>query len=195
LNHAPIQSQVEYVANTRIGEKGQLTIPKQYRDELGLEAGASVAVLRVGEGLMLIPEHNRFRILCESIASCLSDGSSLPRICSIRYPRRDSVSSLAAILSLQRTWQNAAEKGSLSQRGRVRFFLDSNVLTAGIVSTWGLDKAVLSLCAARICRLVLAEPVREEVEDNLLIPLSGLESGERNRVIDDYARLIVTMPV
>ena len=63
------QSQVEYVANTRIGEKGQLTIPKQYRDELGLDAGASVAVLRVGEGLMLIPEQNRFRILCESIAS------------------------------------------------------------------------------------------------------------------------------
>ena len=24
------QSQVEYVANSRIGEKGQLTIPKQY---------------------------------------------------------------------------------------------------------------------------------------------------------------------
>ena len=63
------QSQVEYVANARIGEKGQLTIPKQYRDELGLDAGASVAVLRVGEGLMLIPEQNRFRILCESIAS------------------------------------------------------------------------------------------------------------------------------
>ena len=65
----PIRSQVEYVANTRLGEKGQLTIPKQYRDALGLEAGASVAVLRVGEGLMLIPEHNRFRIICESIAS------------------------------------------------------------------------------------------------------------------------------
>ena len=63
------QSQVEYLANTRIGEKGQLTIPKQYRDDLGLGAGSSVAVLRVGEGLMLIPEQNRFRILCESIAS------------------------------------------------------------------------------------------------------------------------------
>jgi AbrB family looped-hinge helix DNA binding protein len=63
------QPQVEYVTNSRIGEKGQITIPKQYRDELGLDAGASVAVLRVGEGLMLIPEQNRFRILCESIAS------------------------------------------------------------------------------------------------------------------------------
>src|ERR1035437_2032239 len=61
-------SRVEYVANTRIGEKGQLTIPKQYRDDLGLGAGASVAVLRVGEGLMLIPEQNRFRVLYESTA-------------------------------------------------------------------------------------------------------------------------------
>lgn len=64
-------SQVEYVSHTRIGEKGQLTIPKQYRDELGLDTGAPVAVLRIGEGLMLIPEQNRFRILCESIASVL----------------------------------------------------------------------------------------------------------------------------
>ena len=65
------QSQVEYVAHTRIGEKGQLTIPKQYRDELRLETGAPVAVLRVGEGLMLIPEQSRFQALCESIASVM----------------------------------------------------------------------------------------------------------------------------
>ncbi len=65
------QSQVEYVAHTRIGEKGQLTIPKLYRDELGLDTGAPVAVLRIGEGLMLIPEQKRFRSLCESIASVL----------------------------------------------------------------------------------------------------------------------------
>lgn len=65
------QPPVEYVAHTRIGEKGQLTIPKLYRDELGLDAGAPVAVLRIGEGLMLIPEQTRFRNLCESIASVL----------------------------------------------------------------------------------------------------------------------------
>ena len=63
------QSQVEYVANSRIGEKGQLTIPKQYRDELGLSTGAPVAVLRVGEALILVPEQDRFRTLCESITS------------------------------------------------------------------------------------------------------------------------------
>jgi len=65
------QPPVEYVSNTRVGEKGQLTIPKQYRDELGLATGAPIAVLRVGEALILVPEQNRFRLLCESIASVL----------------------------------------------------------------------------------------------------------------------------
>jgi AbrB family looped-hinge helix DNA binding protein len=64
---------VEYIVNTRIGEKGQLTIPKQYRDDLGLDSGAPVAVLRIGEGLMLIPERNRFRLLCEAIASVFEE--------------------------------------------------------------------------------------------------------------------------
>jgi predicted nucleic acid-binding protein len=81
----------------------------------------------------------------------------------------------------------------LSERYRVRLFLDSNVLTAGIVSTWGLDKAILSLCAARICRLVLAEAVRDEVENNLLTRLGTIESGEANRMLDNYSRLIALM--
>jgi len=81
----------------------------------------------------------------------------------------------------------------LSQNERVRVFLDSNVLTAGIVSAWGLDKAVLSLCAARICRLVLAEAVREEVEENLLIRLGGMDSGDANSVLDSYVHLIALM--
>ena len=65
------QSHVEYVANTRIGEKGQLTIPKRYRDDLGLDTGAPVAVLRVGEALILVPEQNRLRVICESITAML----------------------------------------------------------------------------------------------------------------------------
>ena len=72
------QSEVEYVANTRIGEKGQLTIPKHYRDELGLDTGAPVAVLRLGEALLLVPEQNRFRLLCESIASVLASRQLSP---------------------------------------------------------------------------------------------------------------------
>jgi predicted nucleic acid-binding protein len=81
----------------------------------------------------------------------------------------------------------------LNQGKRVRLFLDSNVLTAGIVSAWGLDKAILSLCAAGICRLVLAEAVREEVEDNLLTRLEGLDSAAGARLPDHYSRLIALM--
>ena len=73
---------------------------------------------------------------------------------------------------------------------KLRLFLDSNVLTGGIVSPWGLDKAVLSLCAARICRLVLAEAVREEVEENLLLHAVRLPSVQADRLIENYRRLI-----
>jgi hypothetical protein len=81
----------------------------------------------------------------------------------------------------------------LSQGQRIRLFLDSNVLTAGIVSSWGLDKAILSLCAARICRLVLAEAVREEVEENLLTRLAGGEPADASRVLGSYGHLIALM--
>ncbi len=92
------QSRVEYVANSRVGEKGQLTIPKQYRDELGLGTGAPVAVLRVGEALILVPEQDRFRTLCESITSVFERRQVNPtdlldtlpearqRVCARRYP-------------------------------------------------------------------------------------------------------------
>ena len=73
---------------------------------------------------------------------------------------------------------------------RIRLFLDSNVLTGGIVSPWGLDKATLSLCAAKVCRLVLAEVVRDEVEDNLLLHAERLPSLDADQLIEDYRRLI-----
>jgi hypothetical protein len=41
--------------------------------------------------------------------------------------------------------------------------------------------------------LVLAEAVREEVEENLLVRLGGMESGDANRVLDHYAHLIALM--
>ncbi len=69
-------------------------------------------------------------------------------------------------------------------------FLDSNVLTAGIVSSWGLDKATLSLCAAGICRLILAEVVRDEVEENLLRHAERLSRTNSEQMIGAYHRLI-----
>ena len=76
-----------------------------------------------------------------------------------------------------------------SQR-RIRLFLDSNVVTGGIVSPWGLDKAALSLCAARVCKLVLAEVVRDEVEENLLLHAGHMPAKEAEELIEHYRRLI-----
>ena len=73
---------------------------------------------------------------------------------------------------------------------RIRLFLDSNVLTGGIVSPWGLDKATLSLCAAKVCKLVLAEVVRDEVEENLLLHAARLPALDAGQLIEDYRRLI-----
>jgi predicted nucleic acid-binding protein len=78
----------------------------------------------------------------------------------------------------------------MSKPKTLRLFLDSNVLTGGIFAAWGLDKAVLSLCAARICRMVLAEYVREEVEENLLSRAAQLSPIEADQVIDDYDKLL-----
>lgn len=58
------------------------------------------------------------------------------------------------------------------------------------MSAWGLDKATLSLCAAGVCKLVLAEAVRDEVEENLLLHAGCLSSSEASQLIDDYHRLI-----
>ena len=58
------------------------------------------------------------------------------------------------------------------------------------MAPWGLDKAVLALCAARICRLVLAAIVQEEVENNLLYHAATLPPHEAEQVLADYSRLL-----
>jgi predicted nucleic acid-binding protein len=78
----------------------------------------------------------------------------------------------------------------VTRQRRIRLFLDSNVLTVGIVSSWGLDKATLSLCAAKMCKLVLAEVVRDEVEENLFLHAERLPSLDGEQLIADYRRLI-----
>ncbi len=58
---------VAYLTTARLGEKGQITVPKEYRDALALKAGAPMSLLRLGSGLILIPEQTRFRQLCDRI--------------------------------------------------------------------------------------------------------------------------------
>jgi len=79
----------------------------------------------------------------------------------------------------------------VNRRPKIRLFLDSNVIAGGIISPWGLDKATLSLCAARICTLVLAEAVREEVDENLLLRATRLPSRDGNQLSEDYHQFLV----
>jgi AbrB family looped-hinge helix DNA binding protein len=71
-------SALEYLATTKIGEKGQLTVPKQFREDLGLGNGAPFAVLRLGDGLILVPEQQRFEHLCQQISSMLTAAGVTP---------------------------------------------------------------------------------------------------------------------
>jgi AbrB family looped-hinge helix DNA binding protein len=69
---------VEYLTTTKIGEKGQLTVPKEFREDLGLSAGAPFAVLRLGDGLVLLPQQQRFEHLCEQVSSALTRAGLTP---------------------------------------------------------------------------------------------------------------------
>lgn len=90
-----ISDTVEFLATTRLGEKGQLTIPKEYRQSLALDAGAPIAVVQVGNALLLIPEQARFRQLCDRVARAFSSHgveasdvlASLPKAREIVYAR------------------------------------------------------------------------------------------------------------
>ena len=66
------QTMLEYLTTAKIGEKGQLTVPKQFREDLGLGTGAPFAVLRLGDGLVLLPEQQRFDHLCEKVSEALT---------------------------------------------------------------------------------------------------------------------------
>lgn len=68
--------------------------------------------------------------------------------------------------------------------------LDSNIITGGLVSRWGQARAILSLCAARTCRLVLADYVRIEVERNLLKHFDKTAEAQAEQLLMDYEKLI-----
>jgi AbrB family looped-hinge helix DNA binding protein len=73
------QAVLEYLTTTRIGEKGQVTVPKQFRENLGLGTGAPFAVLRLGNGLILMPQQDHFERLCNRIGSALASAGLTPK--------------------------------------------------------------------------------------------------------------------
>lgn len=71
-----------------------------------------------------------------------------------------------------------------------RVFLDANIILGGLLSEWGLDKAILSLSAAKVIRWVLGEVVRREVETNLLMHTTALAPDDADHLLEDYVCLI-----
>jgi AbrB family looped-hinge helix DNA binding protein len=70
---------VAYLSTSRLREKGQITVPKEYRAALALEEGAQVSFLQLGRGLVLIPEQKRFERLCERVARVFASHGITPR--------------------------------------------------------------------------------------------------------------------
>jgi AbrB family looped-hinge helix DNA binding protein len=69
---------LKYLTTTHIGEKGQLTVPKQFREDLGLGTGSPFVVLRLGDGLILLPEQQRFEQLCQKMSATLTNAGLSP---------------------------------------------------------------------------------------------------------------------
>lgn len=65
---------VTYITTMRLSEKGQLVLPKEFRDEQGLESGSPISILRIGNSLLLLPEISKFNALCDSIENTLTTG-------------------------------------------------------------------------------------------------------------------------
>lgn len=83
---------IQYLTTTKIGEKGQLTVPKQFRKEFGLGAGSPFAVLRLGNGLILLPEEHRFEVLAQELtAAVLSSGDTPKSFLSVLPEAREKI--------------------------------------------------------------------------------------------------------
>lgn len=81
---------LEFLTTTKIGEKGQVTVPKQFRHELRLGTGAPIAVLRLGNGLILLPQQQRFEELCRQVSAWLTDAKLTPHMLLATLPEARS---------------------------------------------------------------------------------------------------------
>jgi hypothetical protein len=70
-----------------------------------------------------------------------------------------------------------------------RVFLDSGVLLEGLLAPWSASRAVLVLSRRRVFKIVLAEYVQGEVEDNLLELLAS-DAPAGSEIINVYGTLL-----
>ena len=114
---------LQYLTTSQIGEKGQLTIPKEFREDLGLQTGAPFTVLRLGDGLILLPEQRRFEMLCDRVGATLSAAgvsdkellATLPAARSSVYARRYGKKS-----SMKSVWGQSQSNGHKPKARRRR---------------------------------------------------------------------------
>jgi predicted nucleic acid-binding protein len=71
-----------------------------------------------------------------------------------------------------------------------RLYLDSNVWLNGLLSRWGVAKAVLIICAAEVCRLVTSQYVLDEVETALLRAADDMPQARASQLLGDYDRFV-----
>jgi hypothetical protein len=70
-----------------------------------------------------------------------------------------------------------------------RLFLDSGIFLEGLLSPWSASRGILILSRRRVFKIILAEYVRGEVEDNLL-ELLARDPRLANEAIDAYNKLL-----
>jgi len=132
---AETEDTVEFLATARLGEKGQLTIPKKYRQSLALDPGSPIAVIRVGNALLLIPEQARFRDLCDRVARAFSSRAmTAAEVVSMSPEARESTSGFTPISRSRGAVRRGPRERNADDESRpAPSFLDSNVLTGGIL--------------------------------------------------------------
>ncbi len=57
----------------QITRQGQVPVPKALWQRLHLSAGSTVAIVELGNGLLLLPEQPDFEIVCERIRQALAE--------------------------------------------------------------------------------------------------------------------------
>ena len=64
---------MSHVITAPLGEQGQMILPKEFREVNQLEPGDPIAMIQIGNQLILIPEKARFVQLGDSIAARLDE--------------------------------------------------------------------------------------------------------------------------
>jgi AbrB family looped-hinge helix DNA binding protein len=79
-------------AITRLGTKGQLTIPAEYRQALALSANATVVLIQVGDALVVAPHDESFAAVTQRLeAQMESAGSNVEELIAAAAEARAAV--------------------------------------------------------------------------------------------------------